>query len=298
MQKLPYLLVMGDKEMAAGTVAVRARGNTDLGVMTLEAFSQKLASDIASKQWFLLLFWALLHGVFSWFISDFLKDWTIATEFRDRRQREERKHRLNREIMAPEVRVSGPNNEAIGVLSLAEALRMAGELDVDLVEISPTAVPPVCRLMDYGKFKYQEQKKAAYKRAEEIAAKERLAPHKQAERLAISEEATGAIYQVTMDVTHPLGYGTEGIYYTLKNNSNRYAYLDHGVNAGIIKSAKAYRTGFIGYKIKEQMAESLVIGTERIGRGHVVYFADNPIFRGFWESGKLVLSNAIFMVGQ
>ena len=50
MQKLPYLLVMGDKEIAAGTVAVRARGNTDLGVMTLEAFSQKLASDIASKQ--------------------------------------------------------------------------------------------------------------------------------------------------------------------------------------------------------------------------------------------------------
>ena len=63
--------------------------------------------------------------------------------------------------MAPEVRVSGPNNEPIGVLSLAEALQMAGELDVDLVEISPTAVPPVCRLMDYGKFKYQEQKKAA-----------------------------------------------------------------------------------------------------------------------------------------
>ena len=58
--------------------------------------------------------------------------------------------------MAPEVRVSGANNEPIGVLSLAEALRMAGELDVDLVEISPTAVPPVCRLMDYGKFKYQD----------------------------------------------------------------------------------------------------------------------------------------------
>jgi threonyl-tRNA synthetase len=50
MQKLPYILVMGDKEMAAGTVAVRARGNIDLGVMTLEAFSQKLASDIASRQ--------------------------------------------------------------------------------------------------------------------------------------------------------------------------------------------------------------------------------------------------------
>ncbi|MFM9993414.1 MAG: translation initiation factor IF-3, partial [Burkholderiaceae bacterium] len=86
---------------------------------------------------------------------------TIVTEFRDRRQREERKHRLNREIMAPEVRISGPNNEPLGVVSFAEALRLAGEYDVDLVEIAPNAEPPVCRLMDYGKFKYQEQKKAA-----------------------------------------------------------------------------------------------------------------------------------------
>ncbi len=92
---------------------------------------------------------------------------TIATEFRDRRQREERKHRLNREILAPELRLSGPNNEPLGIVSLAEALRMAGDLDVDLVEIVPTATPPVCRLMDYGKFKYQEQKKAAEAKAKQ-----------------------------------------------------------------------------------------------------------------------------------
>ncbi|MBN8507111.1 MAG: translation initiation factor IF-3 [Burkholderiales bacterium] len=73
----------------------------------------------------------------------------------------ERKHRLNREIMVPQVRLNGVNNEPLGIVATHEALRMAGELDVDLVEIAATADPPVCRLMDYGKFKYLEQKKAA-----------------------------------------------------------------------------------------------------------------------------------------
>ena len=69
--------------------------------------------------------------------------------------------------MSPEVRLSGPENEPLGIVSLMDALRMAGEHDVDLVEISPTANPPVCRLMDYGKFKYQEQKKAAEAKAKQ-----------------------------------------------------------------------------------------------------------------------------------
>ena len=54
----------------------------------------------------------------------------------------------------------GVENDQLGVVKLADARRMAEEADVDLVEISAQAVPPVCRLMDYGKFKYQEQKKA------------------------------------------------------------------------------------------------------------------------------------------
>ena len=63
--------------------------------------------------------------------------------------------------MAPQVRLNGVENEALGIVSTQDALQMAGDLDVDLVEIAATADPPVCRLMDYGKFKYQEQKKAA-----------------------------------------------------------------------------------------------------------------------------------------
>ncbi|MFD1709568.1 translation initiation factor IF-3 [Ottowia sp. GY511] len=92
---------------------------------------------------------------------------TIATNFRDRRHREERAHRLNREIMAPEVRLNGPENEPLGVVPIQEALRLAGEYDVDLVEVVATANPPVCRLMDYGKFKYLEQKKAAEAKAKQ-----------------------------------------------------------------------------------------------------------------------------------
>lgn len=77
------------------------------------------------------------------------------------RQREERKHRINREIQAQQVRLSGPDNEPLGIVSITDALEMAADRDVDLVEIAPAAAPPVCRLMDYGKFRYQEQKRAA-----------------------------------------------------------------------------------------------------------------------------------------
>jgi translation initiation factor IF-3 len=59
------------------------------------------------------------------------------------------------------VRLNGVDNEPLGIVSITEALRLSGEADVDLVEIAATADPPVCRLMDYGKFKYLEQKKAA-----------------------------------------------------------------------------------------------------------------------------------------
>ena len=69
--------------------------------------------------------------------------------------------------MAPEVRLTGPEGEDIGVVSIHEALRMAGDLDVDLVEIAAMANPPVCRLIDYGKFKYAEQKKAAEAKAKQ-----------------------------------------------------------------------------------------------------------------------------------
>ncbi|WP_349258174.1 translation initiation factor IF-3 [Chitinimonas sp.] len=72
---------------------------------------------------------------------------------------QDKEPRINGEITAREVRLNDEEGEQLGIVSLAEALRMAEEREVDLVEIAPNATPPVCRLMDYGKFKYRESKK-------------------------------------------------------------------------------------------------------------------------------------------
>lgn len=73
---------------------------------------------------------------------------------------QDRKHRINREIRVPEVRLTGVDGAQIGIVRTIEALHMAEDAGVDLVEVAPLARPPVCRLMDYGKFRYQEQKRA------------------------------------------------------------------------------------------------------------------------------------------
>src|SRR5260221_4668681 len=72
----------------------------------------------------------------------------------------ERSQRITREITAPEVRVVAENGDQLGIKTVVDALKLAEEQNVDLVEIAPLAVPPVCKLMDYGKFRYREQKKA------------------------------------------------------------------------------------------------------------------------------------------
>ena len=69
-------------------------------------------------------------------------------------------HRVNEEINVPEVRLIGEAGEQVGIVSIRTAMQMAEEAEIDLVEIAPLAQPPVCRIMDYGKFKYQEAKKA------------------------------------------------------------------------------------------------------------------------------------------
>jgi translation initiation factor IF-3 len=82
--------------------------------------------------------------------------------------------RINGEITAREIRLQGVDGEQLGIVSLNQGLQMAEEADVDLVEIAPTAQPPVCRLMDFGKFRYEEAKKkhAAKLKQKQVQVKE------------------------------------------------------------------------------------------------------------------------------
>jgi len=87
---------------------------------------------------------------------------------------QEREARINGEIHAKEVRLISGTGEQLGIVTVKEALAMAEEQDVDLVEISPTAKPPVCKLMDYGKYKYEQSKKRdeAKKKQKQVQIKE------------------------------------------------------------------------------------------------------------------------------
>lgn len=67
--------------------------------------------------------------------------------------------RINQQIRAPEVRLIGPDGQQVGIVPLKDALAYAAEHNLDLVEVAPMATPPVCRVMDYGKFKYEQAKK-------------------------------------------------------------------------------------------------------------------------------------------
>jgi hypothetical protein len=117
------------------------------------------------------------------------------------------------------------------------------------------------------------------------------------EREAVSEETPGSIYKVSLDNTHPLAFGYDSTYMGLILGATDYQYLKEGWNVGVLKD-NDYVTGFAGKNAKEKLKNSLIFGVQEMGRGSVVYLANNPIFRGFWQNGKLLFGNAVFVVGN
>jgi len=116
------------------------------------------------------------------------------------------------------------------------------------------------------------------------------------ERDALKEYTAGAIYKVDFDKTHPLFFGTDN-YFTLKESANLFQYFtdNKGWNVGYIKE-NSLMSGFVGQNLSKQMKNGLVFGTESVGAGTVIYLVDNVLFRNFWESGKLLMANAVFLV--
>jgi hypothetical protein len=118
------------------------------------------------------------------------------------------------------------------------------------------------------------------------------------ERDYLSNYSPGAIYKLELDNSHPLAFGYDQNYYTLKQDDRIYEFFkDEGWNVGVIKKDNQV-AGFVGVRLKEKLRDGLLFGVQNMGRGSIVYLADNPVFRSFWENGKLLFGNAVFLVGQ
>ena len=121
---------------------------------------------------------------------------------------------------------------------------------------------------------------------------------KDREREAIKDAIFGSIFKTTLDNSHPLGFGYPKHYFTLKRNGRRFAYLQDGWNVSVIEDKDKRVSGFSGANALKKVENSLVFGVEDMGRGNIVYMTDNPLFRAFWQNGKLLFGNAVFLVGQ
>ncbi|MEB8330438.1 M14 family zinc carboxypeptidase [Flavobacteriaceae bacterium KMM 6897] len=115
------------------------------------------------------------------------------------------------------------------------------------------------------------------------------------EREGIKNAITGAIFKTKVDTTHPLAYGYKDTYFSLKLGDDAYEYLDKGTVVYLDKDTTPV-AGFAGSDAQKKIGKTLIFGVENYGRGQVVYMVDNPLFRGFWENGKLFFVNALFMV--
>ncbi len=122
----------------------------------------------------------------------------------------------------PEVRLTGPDGVQIGIVKTFQALAMAEEADMDLVEVAPNARPPVCRIMDYGKFRYQEQKKA-----QEAKAKQKVIQVKEVKFRPATDEND---YQTKLrQMTKFIGEGNK-VKVTLRYRGREMAHQEFGTN--------------------------------------------------------------------
>lgn len=108
-------------------------------------------------------------------------------------------------------------------------------------------------------------------------------------RYSLENRSEGSIYRVRLDDTHPYAFGMGSEWFVLKRSPG-YPFLEKGNNIGYVLDKEPV-SGFAGFKYKDKVKNTLVIGSESIGTGEVVYVTDDPFFRAFWKSGRTLLGN-------
>lgn len=128
-------------------------------------------------------------------------------------------------------------------------------------------------------------------------AEARTKTYAERERDGLTSDNPGAVFAATVDTTHPLGYGMSGTTWVLRRRADGPVVMtgNGAWNTGMVGERVS---GHVGYRAEPRIEGSLAFGAERMGSGTIVYFVDNPVFRGFWYSGRHLLANAVFFTGS
>jgi len=118
------------------------------------------------------------------------------------------------------------------------------------------------------------------------------------ERESVTDLITGSIFKGTLDNSHPLAFGYGKNYFSLKLSGTSYSYLKEGYNVGYFNEETKNVSGYAGSKASKEVPKSLLFGEEPMENGSIIYMVDNPLFRSFWENGKLFVANAVFLLNS
>ncbi|MGB8376131.1 MAG: M14 family metallopeptidase, partial [Salegentibacter sp.] len=124
-----------------------------------------------------------------------------------------------------------------------------------------------------------------------------LVPYDQREREDLKGIITGSIVETKVDASHPMAFGYGDQYFSLKLSSDSYSLLNDGYNVAYIQQPKIV-SGFVGSEAIKNLKNSMVFGEEPMGDGSFIYLGDNPLFRAFWQNGKLFFVNSVFFVNN
>ena len=147
------------------------------------------------------------------------------------------------------------------------------------------------------KYAKDADKSAANAAREQAQLMTRTQIYRDKTRAFLPQSIPGAIYKIKLDNSHPMGFGFKDYYFSLKTSGRSYQLLKNVWNVGYV-GEKPTISGFVGKQKQKELENTVVFAEQSKGQGSIIYMIDNPLYRGFWEEGKFLFSNAVFFVGQ